>query len=58
MSLDRKDRSTVSKYWLEAETTVLRVKNIERMKARAGLCSSYRREQIINENLETMLNEY
>jgi hypothetical protein len=39
-------------------TTELTVKDIERMKARAGLRGSYTREQVINAYLKTMLNEY
>ena len=39
-------------------TTELTVKDIERMKARAGLRGNYTREQVINAYLKTMLNEY
>ena len=39
-------------------TTELTVKDIERMKARAGLPGNYTREQVINAYLKTMLNEY
>ena len=39
-------------------TTEFTVKDIERMKARAGLRGSYTREQVINAYLKTMLNEY
>tara|TARA_B100000780_G_C20747110_1_gene296780 strand:+ start:230 stop:436 length:207 start_codon:yes stop_codon:yes gene_type:complete len=39
-------------------TTELTVKDLDRMKARAGLRGNYTREQIINAYLKTMLNVY
>ena len=39
-------------------TTEFTVKDLERMKQRAGLVGSYTREQIINAYIKTMLNVY